>query len=457
MRKGTFSSQRAGANSAAHNSRKSVPKYLLGLENGTENYYKLIEDDKTFIEKAKNIYHQKVGQKMQQKQIPNLVLETVLTLKKEHTENDIKKLFDELRKKYGGHKLLELSIHRDEGHFEKDGITYYPTKNILKKDDGWYISDLDMPKSNDDFNIKVDISTFKKVYNIHAHCKFTMFDESTGRTAHMQKKDMSSRIKFTSEFLGLKYAPGENRLVKKSVNQVKNEHHQKAVIKKVTQIIVKQAISNTKTEMIESQKSSAEDYTKLRELQKELLLKLKAKDLTIEELEASIKYFKNSRHYSNKELLDARETILNQNSTIDTLEANKVVLKQSIEDLEDKTKTLDTKINKYEDAFLTIKEDAKNSDQVIQYVEDLKNKNKQQANTITNLENKIINLTDYTKELEDDFNNKLKLAIEEHSNNSLDKQIEEEDNVEEAFNKILNECSEHYTKLRTKNENLDIN
>ena len=118
---------------------------------------------------------------------------------------------------------------------------------------------------------------------------------------------------------------------------------------------------------------------------------------------------------------------------------------------------MDTKINKYEDAFLTIKEDAKNSDQVIQYVEDLKNKNKQQANTITNLENKIINLTDYTKELEDDFNNKLKLAIEEHSNNSLDKQIEEEDNVEEAFNKILNECSEHYTKLRTKNENLDIN
>ena len=444
MRKGTFSSQRAGANSAAHNSRKSAPKYLLGLEAGTKNYYELIEDDKSFIEKAKNIYREKVGQKMQQKQIPNLVLETVLTLKKEHTENDIKKLFDELRKKYGGHKLLELSIHRDEGHFEKDGITYYPTKNILKKDDGWYISDLDMPKSNDDFNIKVDISTFKKVYNIHAHCKFTMFNEETGRTAHMQKKDMSNRIKFTSEFLGLKYAPGENRLVKKSVNQVKNEHHQKAVIKKVTQIIVKQAISNTKTEMIESQKSSAEDYSKLRDLQKELLLKLKAKDLTIEELEASIKYFKNSRHYSNKELINARETIFNQNTTIDTLEANKVVLKQSIEDLEDKTKTLDTKINKYEDAFLTIKSDAKNSDQVIKYVEDLKNK--------------IINLTDYTKHLEEDFDNKLKLAIEQHSNKIIKlKDNIEEDNTEEAFNKILNECSEHYTKLRTKNENLDIN
>ena len=161
------------------------------------------------------------------KQIPNLVQETVLTLQKDQDENDVKNLFKKLKSKFGGHELLEISVHRDEGHFQKDGIAYYLTKNMLKKNNEYFI------KSNIDtknFDKKIDINTFEKIYNYHAHAKFSMFDKELGKTARMQKRDMSNRIKFVSEELGLKFAPDKSTSkIHKSVHQIKDEHKSKAV------------------------------------------------------------------------------------------------------------------------------------------------------------------------------------------------------------------------------------
>ena len=240
-RKGTFSVQHAGTNSAAHNSRTSPPRYLIGLQPNTKNYYELIQSDEDFKIEAKHIYQNKIGQKMQRKQIDNIIQETAITLKKEHDENTVKDLFKKLKSKFGGHTLLELSVHRDEGHYEKDNIAYYPTKTILKKNDGkFYIlpiekilevmeileKDKDYTPRADEFTVEVDINMFEKVYNYHAHAKFSMFDKSTGKTARLQKRHMSARIKFVSDQLGLKFAPNEKTSrIKKSVSQIKNEYH----------------------------------------------------------------------------------------------------------------------------------------------------------------------------------------------------------------------------------------
>lgn len=225
MRKGTFSVQTANANSSQHNSRQLSPRYLI--DSSQKNYYELITPDDEFKQIAQSIYKEKIKQTMQKKQIDNLIQETVLTLQPNQDENDIKKLFKKLNKKFGGHELLEIAIHRDEGYFLKDDIAYYPTKNILKKDDNsWYIcsnADIKKPKK-DDFDTPVNIDEFEKVYNYHAHAKFTMFDRESGKTARMQKKHMSERIKFVSDELGLIFSPGENSRVKKSVNQIKDEH-----------------------------------------------------------------------------------------------------------------------------------------------------------------------------------------------------------------------------------------
>jgi len=300
MRKGTFSVQVATAISSKHNSRELAPKYLI--DSSQKNYYELIKSDNDFIEEAKSIYKEKINQTMQERNIKNLVLETVLSLQEHQNENDVKELFKKLNKRYGGHELLEVAIHRDEGHFLKDGISYYPTKNILKKDNDWYIcSNIQILKpTKEDFDLKVNINEFEKVYNYHAHAKFSMFDRALGKTARMQKKDMSDRIKFVSDELGLLFDPNkETSRIKKSVNNIKDEHfarareleRQKDLKQELAKVNDLQEINRQLREELKSFQAKREDYAKLEALNKELKEQIKAKTLSIEDLNNKIEEY----------------------------------------------------------------------------------------------------------------------------------------------------------------------
>lgn len=325
MRKGTFSVQTANANSSRHNSRELAPKYLI--DSSQKNYYELITPDNEFKNIAQNIYKEKIKQTMQKKQVDNLIQETVLTLRPEQNENDVKDLFKKLNKKYGGHELLEVAIHRDEGYFLKDDIAYYPTKNILFKDNDWYVcsdSSISKPKVTD-FDTKVNINEFEKVYNYHAHAKFSMFDRATGKTARMQKKDMSERIKFVSETLGLAYAPDKaTSHIKKSVNQVKDEHLAKArtmeqVKEKESKLLkttfdqllaTKKDLAAAQAEVREKMKelgATREDYAKLEQLNRDLKEKINEKDLTIEEMQDKFNSLKHSLEEKFNELYKEKE------------------------------------------------------------------------------------------------------------------------------------------------------
>jgi len=292
MRKGTFSVQNASTHSSKHNSREEAPKYLIGLESEKSNYYELIVEDKEFVENAKLRYKECVKQNMQKKQIPGLIKETILTLQEHQDENDVKALFKELNKKYGGHFLTEVSIHRDEGHFVKNDIAYYPTKNIIQKENDWYIcsnTHIEKPKKND-FDVKVDINEFKKIYNYHAHAKFSMFDMNTGKTARMDKKAMSSRIKFISDYLGLEYGPGKDRHVKKSVNQIKDEHlaaSNEKIRELAKQKDLKLEIARIREEL-QKEKATRKDYAALEELNRNLKKKISNKQITIDEMQNEI-------------------------------------------------------------------------------------------------------------------------------------------------------------------------
>lgn len=232
-RSATFSVTAAGSHSSAHNSREEKPKYLIGTFPGSENFYDLRHSDSNFLKLAAAKYKENTGQKMQQKQIDALIKETVLTLEAHHTEADVQKVFDELAAKYGGHYITELSIHRDEGHFEdENGITYYPTKDILKKDDEWYIIPLTesiqqspeyKPKA-EEFSEKVDISTFKPVHNVHAHVKFSMFNLETGKTGRMKHNELNDRIKTAARVLKLKYESDKKSDKRSTVAEVKSQH-----------------------------------------------------------------------------------------------------------------------------------------------------------------------------------------------------------------------------------------
>ena len=187
---------------------------------------------------------------------------------------------------YSSREKAQLRV--DEGYFLKDDIAYYPTKNILNKNGDWYVcSDNSIKKpKQDDFDRIVNIDEFEKVYNYHAHAKFSMFDRETGKTARMQKKDMSERIKFVSDELGLLFAPDqETSRIKKSVNLVKDEHLARAreleTQKELKQELAKakdlQEINKKLREELKEIGASRADYAQLEALNKSLMEKVKAR------------------------------------------------------------------------------------------------------------------------------------------------------------------------------------
>ncbi len=362
MRKGTFSVQTANPNSAKHNSRELAPKYLI--DTSAKNYYELLKKDDDFILEAQAIYKEKIKQTMQKKQVENLIQETVLTLQPNQDEKDVKDLFKKLNQKYGGHELLEVAIHRDEGYFLKDDIAYYPTKNILNKNGDWYVcSDNSIKKpKQDDFDRIVNIDEFEKVYNYHAHAKFSMFDRETGKTARMQKKDMSERIKFVSDELGLLFAPDqETSRIKKSVNLVKDEHLARAremeTQKELKQELAKakdlQEINKQLREELKEMGALRADYAQLEALNKELKEQVKNKTLTIEELNNIINEYKqekapkrNENILNDKSIPEKEKEVLNQFTSDLTTSMQKEIKRELV--------TVKTGLLKSEDKELNI-------------------------------------------------------------------------------------------------------
>jgi len=230
MRKATFTVQNATEFSTRHNSRLVSPDYLLDY---TMDAYEfdIIHYPTEYVQLAKYKYKTTKKQKMQKKQLDALIKKTVLTVLEHHTLQDIKNLFIELNKKYGGHILTEVYLHKDEGYFEKDGIDFYRNHHIFQKSHGWYIIPLE--KFLDDNYIanindateKIEITEYKKIYNYHVHAIFSMFDIQTGQTGRMSKGQLGERLKFVAEYLGLLYNPSSKKIGRTPVRDIKREHH----------------------------------------------------------------------------------------------------------------------------------------------------------------------------------------------------------------------------------------
>ncbi len=264
-RKASFSVEISAKHSTAHNDRTEPPKYLLGLEKNTQNYYNKLngyESDSQFVKLMSQKYQSAFGQKMQQKQKDSMVKEAIISLEKYHDEKDVLSLFQELGEIFGGHIPLELSIHKDEGHYISDGISYYPSKHIVKKESGWYTISDDPNYNYDDeethspstfFDNPIDISEFTPVYNYHAHVKFTMInmmgivpsfekdadmqvisnptEQDKLRTAKMTKKMMQSRLKIVAGQLSMRYEPNpKTSRIKKSIAHAKEDRESKREI-----------------------------------------------------------------------------------------------------------------------------------------------------------------------------------------------------------------------------------
>ncbi|WP_418178917.1 coiled-coil domain-containing protein [Aliarcobacter lanthieri] len=220
MGKASFSVDKVTQNTDIHTQRLNGFSCAI-IVNCSNNYFKKFYEYDEFLSKAQNIYKEKIKQNMQKSAIFNLFQEAIISINEDHQEDDIIDLFFELKQKFGGHELINLTIHKDEGYFQKDGRNYYPNKNILKKGNDWFItSDSSNGKKNEDFTILVNINEFNKVLTPHAHAIFSMFDFKLGRNARMQKKDMVERLKFVAQILKMDYAPQK---ISNTINNLNEE------------------------------------------------------------------------------------------------------------------------------------------------------------------------------------------------------------------------------------------
>lgn len=347
MRKASFSVEKVTSNTDAHNTREHSPKYLIGCEKGKENEYIKYYDYDNFQQLAVARYLEVNKQKMQTSQKEALFEEAVISLEEHHTKDDVVKLFESLNKKYTGHTLINLAIHRDEGHFVKDGIEYYPTMHILQKEDGnWYIldendteilealKDKDFKPKAEDFKVKVKIKDFEKVYNYHAHAVFSRFDLETGKSARFQKSTMSERYKFVSEQMQMNYAPdSKDRFVKKSINQHKGDlsatRNAKLVLKKELEQVhleEKTILKKENTSLKGQNTKNKNEKEKLKEANKALEMQLKELNIQLQS------QLSNREQHAQREALvkELKEELKNKTLTTETMQSKFAELEEKL-------------------------------------------------------------------------------------------------------------------------------
>lgn len=136
--------------SESHNLRKKELDYVkkdLTHLNANYGFDKKLSEVRKEID---DLYQAKVGQKMQKKAAP--LREGVFLFEEKHTNDDIINAVKAIEKRFKI-KPIQLSIHRDEGHYEKHTNVWKP--------------------------------------NLHAHVVFDFQDKETGKTIKLNRQDLS--------------------------------------------------------------------------------------------------------------------------------------------------------------------------------------------------------------------------------------------------------------------------
>ena len=348
----SFNMQTSSANSSAHMKRDSYVSYLIDYSNnGFE--YKYYLDSKEYLEFAKLQTKLLTKRKMQSLAIDSFVQEAVINIEEHHTIEDIENLFKNLNKKFnGGFKLFDVAIHKDEGVFiqskhnvndlifnsktlkiykddidvTNDVISFAPNKDIFYNPDNkkWY--------KEKAFKNEFDTSKLQIKYNLHAHANFTKWEESTGKNIRTQKNDMQKIQDITAECLGMQRGEINSNTKRMNHYQLKKLYSDNNEIKKVNVELLatiqelKKANAELKAEL-QTAKAKRPEHAQLEQLNKELTIKLKNKDLTIEEMNIRFSELKN------KLLKEKNEALESVKSTIISSDEEKTAYKQNIEEL----------------------------------------------------------------------------------------------------------------------------
>ena len=290
MAKASINIQVAGGNSEKHMDRESKTTYLLDPDS-KNNEYQTFKSSKDYLAAAKVATKKITGRTMQKLAEKNFVQEAVLNLEENHTLDDVKKVFDDLKKEFGGFEVFKIAVHKDEGYFyhKKEELEYRPNRDIFfnEKDKTFYL--------DKNHTKKADLSQFEKRYNYHAHVLFTKFDMSKGKNARLNKSDMRKVQTIVAKSLGMERGEKFSKAKRKSHWQLKEAYDLKRDTKKsalAKKKDIDQLKKEIKAEMISEGGYTKEDYQALNKQFKELEEQRKADKLTIKTLKKEVNEWK---------------------------------------------------------------------------------------------------------------------------------------------------------------------
>jgi hypothetical protein len=322
----------------SHNSRES--KTNNSIFSDEENYCS--KDTKSSFELYKSeleirtkAYTDRTGQKLNPKTITHL--SSIVNFNQNHTPEDMQKVCDYLEKKLDT-KVIQMAMHRDEGHIiEEDEEDLHNSIGVDKaiKNYHAHIEFMGLDSKGYSVRRKLDKPTLKQIQTDVANILGMERGRESGYSKEQYQKitnelkpqnDYETKKEYKKAFTEKAKELGLHNPVKKAKRL--DTYDFKNAKESAKQTDLKKEITKLRAELKENG-ASREDYAKLEQLNRDLKERIKAKDLTIEELQSLV---------NNTEIfLESKtEELLKEKNRSQSLEEQKKTLEVKVCDLEEK-------------------------------------------------------------------------------------------------------------------------
>lgn len=299
MAKSSMNSQAAPSSGGGHTEaemmREFLPEYLLERDkNFSGNMYKDYgAKPQEYLEKAKVMAKEKTGRKMQTKAIENFLQDSVINLEKHHTIKDLERVFENLKKRFGGFKVFKMAIHKDEGVFidtkynveeleydsknlrwykDNEDVTlevtdYAPNRNIFynEVDNNWYFDKT--------FLDQADVDKLQKHINYHAHVQYTKFNMELGKNPRLGKVEMSELQTIVAGTLKMERGEVWSKRKRQTHWQRKEAHDMQREIVSKLKDELQTKLSDMQEKLDKKGKVSKVDLTELKEIHRQQMIK----------------------------------------------------------------------------------------------------------------------------------------------------------------------------------------
>ena len=233
-------------------------------------------------------------------------------------------------------KVIQMSMHRDEGHHKKHSHTEEEQElhDLLKiKNYHGHIEMLGLDSQGNSIRRKLDKPMLRTIQTDVAailgmergrHTSYNKDEYFEITKAMPEKEEFASKEEYNKAFkekakeLGLYKEPKAKRLDTYDYKKAK-EMEAEAVARELAKAKDLQELNKKLREELKEQGATREDYAKLEQLNKELKEKIKEKDLTIEELNNIINEYKqdkapktNENILNDKSIPEKEKEVLNQ-------------------------------------------------------------------------------------------------------------------------------------------------